>query len=1168
MKLKMRILCGALSVFLLAANMTSAQKAGVRTDADEVHEEEVVAYVNFGTEVESYGMTATMGEKQTVTVSNKIGREGWVLDPKNMQNSVYIYFDVDDSIAKDIKDGSSYRVEVDYFDESISSLVMSYDSVSYTKKENFIYTNDRGGPAKTVPKEIEFFEFQDTNTWKTYSWFLENPAMNNRMSNGADFRIGAYGAVMGYSRGTEAPVVGAVRLIKTNTKSLLSITAETGRTGNIFFEGEKIKFTTHFDNSIYFYESETIGSYDADITYTIIDSNANVCDVIHDTVKIERTDITNKDISFDVDKYDTYTLLIEAECKRHKIYSREKTVFSYSKNAGKTQNKRAGIGTAAVVYDNPDGKGISHLIKAAGFGNVRVHNSYFGEIHGSVKDGYKVTNYSWYRQTAADVMKEFRKDGLDLLSFSAYYGNDKLKMGPNDELGSPFTDIGRENYTRFTRALMDMYGDSCGAYEIWNEWNGRKNYSAEARDIHKDYADLCKYMYPRLKEKNPDVAVFGMVPSNVTTGKEGYEWFEGALKAGAAKYLDGISIHIYQWYGSPITYHKYEELTNAYELLKKYGYEDKPLWITETGYSSNYENVNSEEMQAWYNVQSYIMFQEGDLAERVYLYTAADSLSNRMRTEREGNFGMLEGGERAATPVDDGEVINSAKPAFLGYANMNSLMYDAEFVKSFDFGGQTKGYQFKRAEKGKDMLALFSCLPNDRVTFDLGTDKVKVTDFYGNEREIASQNNKFTFNVNDSVIYVEGDFGRCIPADGVQAGPQDVLISSEYGEEHSVKLINNTGKALKARVKLFDNSSVECDGEFEVAPGGTEFRVTTGSTAPKKYEPLHITMYDGDEVYFDGDIILNMVAKVLLSAESRMNNDGKWYIRTLISNKSESKETGRIAFVKPESLASDVREICIMPNSTATVEFLLDDKYVSDDLDAQLKYVPSRENANPIYLEKVFNFEYMPRTDRDIVIDGDLSEWTNGWIHMDKAENFNQFVGYYTPYFGVNDLSGNVAFKYDDEYLYFAAEVKDNIFYAENVEPLNIWSVDSIQLALALYPENLSLKGDFEEFAMCLLDGKPVLYRHRTKMDTATPTVIDNAELSITQKDGITYYEFKAPWKNLIPNFEGVIPGNDILISVVINDNDGEGRKGVMQYGTGIDGTKDYTLFKRVYIGD
>lgn len=1167
MKFRTRILCGVLSVLLTCPNMIFAENMTKQVDAN-AKPEEVVAYVNFGDAVESFGMTATMGDEPYITVGNKMGREGWILNPNNLQKSAYIYFDVDEEVAKDIKDGSSYRVEVDYFDESISSLVLSYDSTTYVKLDDFPLNNDPGGPSKFTPKELEYVEFQDTNTWKTYSWFLENPAMNSRMTNGADFRIGAYGYTMGYSRGETPPVVGAVRLIKTNTKSLINITAETEKAGNIFFEGEKIKFTTHFDNSIYTYQSETFGEYDINIAYTILDSQGDVYKVIEDVANIKPHTVTSKELVFNVDKFDLYTLMIELECQKHKIYSREKTVFSYSKYAGDNLNQRIGIGAPSALNDNPNGREMPKLLADAGFAHVRNNLPYAGSMHGSIKDRNEATNYTWYRQTEADKTKDLLVAGLDLLIYSVHFGNEaNVDMGPIDEHTFPYTDAGRENYYKFFDYKIGLYGDSCSVYEIWNEWNGTRNSSSQPVDKCKSYAELCAYLYPKIKEKYPDVTLFGMVPSNVTTGKEGYEWFEGTLKAGAAEYMDGISIHIYQWYGSPLTYNKYEELTNAYELMKKYGYEDKPLWITETGYSSNYEDVNSEEMQAWYNVQSYIIFQEGDLVERIYLHQAMDGYANRMRTEREANFGMFESVPNNSTLVDDGEVTNSAKPFFLGITNMNSLMYDAEYVNKIDFSENTKCYQFKRTNSNKDLIALFSNLQNDSVTLDLGTNKVKVIDFYGNEQEIISNDHKFTFNVNDAVTYVEGDFGRCIPANDGAVRTKDAMITSDYGEEHSVKLINNTGKDLKAKVELLDGSIIDCDTEFDVPSGGKEFTVKTGSTAVKKYEPLHITMYDGDKVYFEGDIIFNMCHKLVLSAETVMNDEGKWCIRASISNMTENIESGTIEFVKPEALASMNKNITVLPNSTETVEFILDDKHSADDLVARLQYVSSKENVAEIVIEKTFNFEYMAKADKAIIIDGDLSEWTKGWIHMDKPENFHQYVGFFTPYSGVNDLSANVAFMYDDEYLYFAGEVIDNVFHAEAVTPLNIWQVDSIQIAMALYPENLQLIGDFEEFAMGLLEGKPVLYRHKTKFETDTPTVIDNSELAITQKDGKTYYEFKAPWKDLIPGFKEIDSKEEILISIVINDNDGEGRKGRMSYGGGIDGTKDYTLFKRVYIG-
>ena len=78
--------------------------------------------------------------------------------------------------------------------------------------------------------------------------------------------------------------------------------------------------------------------------------------------------------------------------------------------------------------------------------------------------------------------------------------------------------------------------------------------------------------------------------------------------------------------------------------------------------------------------------------------------------------------------------------------------------------------------------------------------------------------------------------------------------------------------------------------------------------------------------------------------------------------------------------------------------------------------------------------------------------------------------------------------------------------------------------------------------------------------------MIENAELAIKQEGTRTYYEFKAPWTSLIPNFRGITPGGYIYAGICINDNEGLGRKAVMLYGGGIEDTKDYTKFKKIYI--
>ena len=127
--------------------------------------------------------------------------------------------------------------------------------------------------------------------------------------------------------------------------------------------------------------------------------------------------------------------------------------------------------------------------------------------------------------------------------------------------------------------------------------------------------------------------------------------------------------------------------------------------------------------------------------------------------------------------------------------------------------------------------------------------------------------------------------------------------------------------------------------------------------------------------------------------------------------------------------------------------------------------------------------------------------------------------------------------------------------------------MDSIQLALVYDTQNTLAKSSFEEFAMCLLDGEPMVYRHKTTFTgDGDYTSIPDSEIAIV-RDGVhTRYEARIPWKSLMPDFQEIQPGTELKCSMAINENDGVGRVGYMTYGEGIVGTKDSTEFKRLYI--
>jgi len=73
--------------------------------------------------------------------------------------------------------------------------------------------------------------------------------------------------------------------------------------------------------------------------------------------------------------------------------------------------------------------------------------------------------------------------------------------------------------------------------------------------------------------------------------------------------------------------------------------------------------------------------------------------------------------------------------------------------------------------------------------------------------------------------------------------------------------------------------------------------------------------------------------------------------------------------------------------------------------------------------------------------------------------------------------------------------------------------------------------------------------------------LVDAATLAIKRNGNKTVYEFMIPWEKFINPGQTVGEGNEIKYSFLINDNDGTGRRGWIECGSGIGLGKDMRLF-------
>lgn len=183
-----------------------------------------------------------------------------------------------------------------------------------------------------------------------------------------------------------------------------------------------------------------------------------------------------------------------------------------------------------------------------------------------------------------------------------------------------------------------------------------------------------------------------------------------------------------------------------------------------------------------------------------------------------------------------------------------------------------------------------------------------------------------------------------------------------------------------------------------------------------------------------------------------------------------------------------------------------------------------------------------------VKIDGELSDWSGaGWISLDKKLLYAEDA----PYGGAGDLSARVAFACDDEAIYVAAEVTDDVHCAE-YDGDDIWNSDSLQIGfdpLLNATEDGFYGIDDSELGFALIDDEPYAHLwHQRICGSAGP--MPHAQTAIVRDGSRTRYEAKIPYGTLLP-LTAVYPGG-CRMNVVINDSDGEARKGALVWTGGL----------------
>jgi len=186
-------------------------------------------------------------------------------------------------------------------------------------------------------------------------------------------------------------------------------------------------------------------------------------------------------------------------------------------------------------------------------------------------------------------------------------------------------------------------------------------------------------------------------------------------------------------------------------------------------------------------------------------------------------------------------------------------------------------------------------------------------------------------------------------------------------------------------------------------------------------------------------------------------------------------------------------------------------------------------------------------------IDGDLADWQAVQPVVLDAGKHAHIEGWK----GKTDCSARVWTGWDERHLFVAAEVTDDAF-EQKQRGFAIWQGDCIQMALCPGPpRSESGYGGVVEFGLALTPGGPQVWQWIPEARE-----VAGAKLVVKRSEGKLVYEAAIPWASL----GGWRPAEDASLgwSFTVNDADGDGFRGWLEWTPGVCGSKDAAGFGRL----
>ena len=286
--------------------------------------------------------------------------------------------------------------------------------------------------------------------------------------------------------------------------------------------------------------------------------------------------------------------------------------------------------------------------------------------------------------------------------------------------------------------------------------------------------------------------------AGVTAGTEigGYDYIRQAVENGFANSFDNLSFHFYTWSTAESISSKVSAVNNIQKLWTDRGLAKPNLWVTEAGYFKGASYSETDLMQGAQNIRQILAQKQNGIFADVYSIYALERKGYNPAL-KESNFGLIN--PLFADLSIEGCYGLPTESAIM-LAAMCYVMPNAEFVSTETIETANSDVVVSKftSDKwdGKQIVTAYNLEDSsETVAINLGVNKVKCFDEYGNESMLTSGNGVYNVEIGVAPIYFVADF------DGVSGSDVSISVVAngiEYGKgEISSNLIDFSNLTVK-----------------------------------------------------------------------------------------------------------------------------------------------------------------------------------------------------------------------------------------------------------------------------------------------------------------------------------------------------------------------------------